>query len=55
MFRMAAGCLAEGKAELELLPSGNEAGRGGRTNPSRSSGKRVKFKPRGRRERAHGW
>ncbi len=49
-----AGCLAEGKFWIELLPSGDEAGRGGRTNPSRSSGKKVKFIPRGRRERAHG-
>jgi len=38
----------------ELLPSGDEAGRGGRTNPSRACGKIVKFEPRRRRERAHG-
>jgi len=47
-------CLAEGKFWIELLPSGDEAGRGGRTNPSRACGKIVKFEPRRRRERAHG-
>jgi len=54
MFRVAPSCLAEGEAGMELLPSGDEAGRGGRSNPSRASGKGVKFETRRRGERAHG-